>query len=202
MEIKEDFDFREVCAGFKQVYRVTGNYEILVSTIRNGVGLPVHSHDYAQFGYCFMGVFKFVVQDMDFIIKQNESYLVYSNIPHGVQCITDMLALDIKFIHDAFGDKPFEMIGLTERVDGDFILRGYENNRMIFREITHLSLEEYSLELPCYNDNFLVVAETLLVKSKGDIFGLQPMKIYRVVGDVLKISGIDPGGKLYLLQVK
>lgn len=49
-----------------------------------GSSVPIHSHPHEQMGVVLEGEFEFIIGDEKRIVKKGDTYVIPSNVPHGV----------------------------------------------------------------------------------------------------------------------
>ncbi|MBD3226965.1 MAG: cupin domain-containing protein [Candidatus Lokiarchaeota archaeon] len=57
--------------------------------------LPIHSHHHYQMGYIISGKLKFIVNGKEEILKGGDSYIIDTDINHGVKVLENSVVIDI-----------------------------------------------------------------------------------------------------------
>ena len=81
------------------IFRKTLVYDDKLMLVRfrllKNANLPIHSHPHEQMGYILSGKLEFNVNDKTKILESGDSYIIKSNIKHGVNVLEDSIVLDI-----------------------------------------------------------------------------------------------------------
>lgn len=57
--------------------------------------VPLHTHPHEQIGYLARGSMRFVIGEEERVIRQGDSWLVPSGVPHTVTALEDSVAIDV-----------------------------------------------------------------------------------------------------------
>jgi len=168
---------RRICHGFEQFYFIAEGYELLLNEVHPGAVLGSHAHDFAQLGYCFEGSFTFKAAEAEYLIGQDDSYLLPGQVVHSAEILDRILTLDFKYPGSPVGQGLLlDVIGSTKR--------RFSAGRFRLHRVAEGSGAAAQVLRPgSGTDALLFAVKPQGVRLNGSSFALEPMQIYQLEGD-------------------
>ncbi len=193
--IKEAANEIEIKKGFRQISIKENRFEILVNRVQQGVILDKHVHAFSQFGYCFKGVFAFTIENKTYTMKENDNYDMKGNLEHGADFITDIIALDLKYIEAPRSECSIIMNGLSKQE----AIYTFENETIKLRVLKTKELNSL-YEIVCEANEYLVMDQDISLFNNEKNMILDKHKIYQAI-HTEKVF-ISQSGVLILIKIK
>ena len=189
---------RQVAVGYSQSAYITDYCEILLNHLTTEAKLGKHVHEFAQFGYCFEGVFLFDVEDEQFTCSKGKAYDISGNLEHGAVVVEDILALDFKYQQNS--KKQEKSIIKFNAFNQKNV---YENEDIKVNSFHDATEDHGIMSYKNYKENYVLSLKEQNLEVNGQVFQIEKNEIYsiQVETDILNLK-LDKQPKLFLLQLK
>ena len=194
---------RQVNLGFKQSYLIHNNYEILFNDIKFGADFQPHSHEFAQFVYCFEGKFLLTADGEEFCIEPSNTFNIAPNVFHDVKVLEDIVTFDFKYINENYDSVN------QPKVDFD-IFQG-EQREFLTQEVKVLMLssndtqgEIFYFDAGLNKDNFVLAVQDTEICLNEEKYSLSEMSINRIEctgGSQCRIKHEDKASLIFIIQL-
>jgi quercetin dioxygenase-like cupin family protein len=93
---RDNAGFREIIKGVVMKTLVYGDKTLFAEFhLKAGHELPKHAHVYEQTGYLISGSILLSIADETFKVEPGDSWCIPANVEHGVNILTDSIAIDV-----------------------------------------------------------------------------------------------------------
>lgn len=190
---------RQVAKGYSQSAYVTDSCEILLNYLTTEAKLGKHSHEFAQFGYCFEGKFLFNIEEEQFVCDQGKAYDISGNLEHGAVIVEDILALDFKYLTNAkFQSEPSVKFDVLNQKNV------YENASIKVTCLLQDELPDKEQLFQAYQANYLLSLKEQSIILNHKEYQLEKNEIYSIQSENKDFLSMELKNQvnILLLQIK
>lgn len=156
---------------YSQIVYKEDDYEIILNKMRINNNLEGHDHLSAQFGFCFSGKFELSTPEIKALLIKESSYYLASGYPHKAVFLSDIVALDFKFLLHQNDKKRFIYNALEMNEHGIFEF-AKENYLIQY-------IKDKKSKIKLLDDNYIIVSNSSCINIDAYSFNLDRENIYQ-----------------------